>query len=75
MSSGPLDRYRAHLGSGRLKPDPEQARVAEALDSLHRALRHYRPARDAWWRSLFGMGGSDGAPNHALATPMTRGAR
>jgi cell division protein ZapE len=43
MAQGPLDRYRALLKSGRLKPDPEQARVAAALDGLSHALKHYRP--------------------------------
>ena len=62
MSQGPLARYRAHLSSGRLKPDPEQARVAEALDALHRALKHYRPVRQAWWQSLLGLAASHDAP-------------
>jgi cell division protein ZapE len=62
MSQGPLDRYRAHLSTGRLKPDPEQARVAEALDALHRALKHYRPGNGSWLQSLFGLRDTGQAP-------------
>src|SRR3712207_6531776 len=54
MTQGPLARYRAMLSSGRLTPDPEQQRVAEALETLHRALTGYRPPRPggvlAWLR-------------------------
>jgi len=35
---GPLVRYREHLATGRLSPDPEQERVATRLDALHQAL-------------------------------------
>jgi cell division protein ZapE len=59
VSQGPLERYRAHLHSGRLRPDPEQATVTQALDGLHRALRHYRSERESWWRAVFGMNGRD----------------
>jgi|SRR5579871_568426 len=40
---GPLRRYRALLQSGKLKPDAQQARAAEALQSLYTALKTYRP--------------------------------
>jgi cell division protein ZapE len=43
ISQGPLERYRALIASDRLKPDPEQAHVAAALDHLHQALKHYKP--------------------------------
>jgi cell division protein ZapE len=59
VSSGPLQRYRALVASDRLKPDPEQARVAAALDALHHALRHYQPARP---RGLFALLGGRTAP-------------
>ena len=41
---GPLTRYRALLAAGTLREDTEQARVAAALDRLHRELRNYRPS-------------------------------
>ncbi len=41
----PLERYRALLESSQLKPDPAQARAAEQLDRLYRALETYRPRR------------------------------
>jgi cell division protein ZapE len=62
MSHGPLDRYRGHLASGRLKPDSEQARVAAALDGLYRDLKHYRPANGAWWLALFRARGDNRVP-------------
>ncbi len=44
---GPLAKYRALLTDGALKKDSEQARVAGALQSLHDALRSYRPPTQA----------------------------
>jgi cell division protein ZapE len=43
MPRTPLERYRALLQAGALKPDPEQARAAAVLESLYRSLRTYRP--------------------------------
>ena len=40
---GPLRRYQALLQSGKLKPDPQQASAAAALQSLYSALKTYRP--------------------------------
>ncbi|KAA9131364.1 AFG1 family ATPase [Marinihelvus fidelis] len=34
----PAERYQQRLDSGRFAPDPEQARVVDALDALHAAL-------------------------------------
>jgi cell division protein ZapE len=51
-SQGPLQRYRALVASDRLKPDPEQAHVAAALDRLHQGLKHYKPSPP---RRLFGV--------------------
>nr|TFG55305.1 MAG: cell division protein ZapE [Hyphomicrobiales bacterium] len=42
-AKGPLARYRALLASGALRAEPEQARVANALQELYRSVRHYRP--------------------------------
>ena len=36
--SSPRERYAAAVATGRLRPDPGQARAVEAFDALHRAL-------------------------------------
>ena len=36
--SSPKERYAAAVASGRLRPDPGQARAADAFETLHRAL-------------------------------------
>jgi cell division protein ZapE len=46
--SRPLERYEALLASGDFQPDPEQRKVAEALDDLHQRLQVAPPRR--WWR-------------------------
>src|ERR1700680_2299287 len=43
MIQSPIQNYRALLHSRQLKPDVEQARAVEALEALHRQLKHYRP--------------------------------
>jgi cell division protein ZapE len=43
MPEGPLSLYRARRGTGTLKADDAQAAAAEKLQSLHQALRNYRP--------------------------------
>ena len=40
---GPLAVYRAWRRAGRVQHDPAQELAAEKLQSLHNALRHYRP--------------------------------
>ena len=42
----PLAAYRQRLAAGELAPDDDQARAAERLDALARALADWRP--DAW---------------------------
>jgi cell division protein ZapE len=60
-AAGPLAKYHALRASGALKDDPEQARVAGALDSLHVAMKAYRlPAATGFFRSMFGGGGGTG---------------
>ena len=39
----PIQRYRALVEAGRLKPDAEQAQAAARLDRLYEALKSYRP--------------------------------
>lgn len=48
----PLERYRALLDSGALKPDPAQELAAENLNRLYDALQTWRPRR----ARLFGLG-------------------
>ncbi len=56
MNDGPLFSYRAHCRAGRLKSDPMQALAAEKLQSLHRAVRDYRPASGSTgWRERLGL--------------------
>src|SRR5882724_9449378 len=51
--STPIERYKGLLQSGRFQPDAAQARAAQALDRLYRALKTYRPGP-----RFFGFGGS-----------------
>jgi len=44
----PIERYRALLGAGKLRPDAAQATAAERLDGLYNALTDYRP-RVGWF--------------------------
>ena len=44
MSSSPRERYAAAVAAGRLRPDPGQARAADAFEALYRALGE-RPRR------------------------------
>src|SRR5436305_1238105 len=44
----PIERYRALLGAGKLRPDAAQATAAERLDGLYHALTDYRP-RVGWF--------------------------
>ncbi|HMI95513.1 MAG TPA: cell division protein ZapE [Micropepsaceae bacterium] len=64
MSHSPIERYRALLNAGRLQPDKTQARAAQALESLYRALKTYRPRA----RSIFGFtfGGHESDPPKGL---------
>lgn len=57
MTDGPLHAYRARLKAGDLKSDPAQELAAEKLQSLHKALRGYRPTQgEAGWLARFGIG-------------------
>ena len=46
--STPLERYRGLLATGEVLPDPEQRKVVDALDDLHRRLLTEPERR--WWR-------------------------
>jgi cell division protein ZapE len=59
MGEGPLFAYRAKLRAKELKPDPAQELAAEKLQSLHHALKGYRPALgETGWMARFGLGGA-----------------
>jgi len=45
--TGPLANYQTLLASGTLRKDPEQARVANALQHLHEKLKGYRPETES----------------------------
>src|SRR5690554_6668480 len=54
--SGPLAVYRERRQAGRLQPDPAQVLAAEKLQSLHNALKRYRPSMGkATWRERLGL--------------------
>ena len=52
---GPLAAYRRRRQSGELAADPAQAIAVEKLQSLHNALRHYRPAAERGWLERLGL--------------------
>ena len=64
MSHSPIERYRARLNAGQLQPDKAQARAAQALESLYRAMKVYRPSS----RRIFGFrfGGKESDPPKGL---------
>ena len=77
MSDGPLAAYRAQRATGTLLPDPCQAIAAEKLQSLHNALRDYRPATADWrtrWQARFGRRRQEAPPQGLyLFGPVGRG--
>jgi cell division protein ZapE len=64
---GPLFAYRARLRDGALKHDQNQELAAEKLQSLHNALKHYKPRRDAGgWKERLGLGERPAGPPQGL---------
>jgi cell division protein ZapE len=56
MNEGPLFAYRQKVRDGGLQPDPYQELAAEKLQSLCRALTHYRPANGlSGWKAVLGL--------------------
>jgi cell division protein ZapE len=63
MTEGPLQRYRALVASGEVKPDPVQELAAEKLASLAHALKSYAPkSGKKGWMDRFGLTARDTAP-------------
>ena len=56
LEDGPLPRYRAMQRAGALTHDFAQELAAEKLQSLHHALKHYRPdaTKSGGWRERLG---------------------
>jgi cell division protein ZapE len=73
----PMAAYRALRQSGVLEPDPAQQLALERLQSLYRALLHYRPETGfRGWLARFGLGesgGSDAPAGLYLCGPVGRG--
>lgn len=66
-AEGPLFAYRARLREGTLKHDQNQELAAEKLQSLHNALRHYKPKQGAGgWKERLGLGSKTEAPPQGL---------
>jgi cell division protein ZapE len=64
---GPLFAYRARLREGTLRPDQNQELAAEKLQSLHNALRHYRPRQGSGgWKRRLGLGERPAEPPQGL---------
>ena len=67
MSEGPLFAYRARLHAGELQPDAGQQLVAEKLQSLHNALRHYDPESGrSGWKARLGLAQRRAEPPQGL---------
>jgi cell division protein ZapE len=77
QSAEPMAAYRALRQKGLLHPDPAQQLAIERLQSLYRALSHYRPETGLrGWLARFGLAENGG--NHApvglyLCGPVGRG--
>ena len=73
----PMAAYRALRQGGLLQPDPAQQLAIERLQSLYRALLHYRPETGLrGWLARFGLaenGGSDAPVGLYLCGPVGRG--
>ncbi|MEX0759801.1 MAG: cell division protein ZapE [Tistlia sp.] len=76
MTEGPLDAYRALRRAGELRADPAQELAAEKLQSLHNALRSYRPAPGSGgWKARLGLARRPEEPPQGLYLygPVGRG--
>ena len=76
-AAAPMAVYRALRQRGLLQPDPAQQLAIERLQSLYRALLHYRPETGLrGWLARFGLaenGGSHAPVGLYLCGPVGRG--
>ena len=76
-TAAPMAVYRALCQRGLLEPDPAQQLAIERLQSLYRALLHYRPETGLrGWLARFGLaesGGSHAPVGLYLCGPVGRG--
>jgi cell division protein ZapE len=77
LTADPMADYRALRQRGLLQPDPAQQLAIERLQSLYRALLHYRPETGLrGWLARFGLaenGGSHAPVGLYLCGPVGRG--
>src|SRR5690348_12442618 len=77
QAAEPIMAYRALVQGGVLQPDPTQQLAIERLQSLYRALLHYRPETGRrGWLARFGLiesGGDDAPVGLYLCGPVGRG--
>src|SRR6516162_4955074 len=77
QAAEPITAYRALVQSGMLQPDPAQQLAIERLQSLYRALLHYRPETGRrGWLARFGLiesGAGDAPVGLYLCGPVGRG--
>jgi cell division protein ZapE len=68
LRDGPLGQYRALLIAHELIPDPSQRLAVDKLQSLWRALTHYRPnnGESGGWRARLGLAPAEDPPPAGL---------
>ncbi|HWG78818.1 MAG TPA: AFG1/ZapE family ATPase, partial [Stellaceae bacterium] len=66
-AEGPLARYRARLGAGEILPASAQRLAIDKLQSLWRALQHYKPGNgEGGWRARLGLAPAGDPPPMGL---------
>jgi cell division protein ZapE len=67
MSDGPVFVYRQRCRAGELERDPGQELVAEKLQSVHNALKHYDPESGrSGWKARLGLASRRAEPPQGL---------
>src|SRR5260370_15334543 len=62
-ADGPLAQYRARLQAGEIMPAPAQRLAVDKLQSLWRALQHYKPGNgEGGWRARLGLAPTSDPP-------------
>src|ERR1700726_511612 len=62
-ADGPLAQYRARLQAGEIMPASAQRLAVDKLQSLWRALQHYKPGNgEGGWRAPVRFGAGSGTP-------------